>query len=154
MGQEYGVPQPMLMGSTTSERVWTKVIHGTTKSAVLPSSEGVHTFLGGLGYVVTRHAITKITEKYNFNNLNSVRQEFIYEDAMVGIILRRYGIRPKKFLLRLKDTRGSDRSSARRNRLRRFANRAASGASSASLRRRRRAVNPNGVMQLNRLKLI
>lgn len=70
--------------------------------------------LGGLGYVVTRKCLQLICEKYKFANLNSVKYEFIYEDAMVGIILKRHGINPVKYNIGLRDTRSCTRPNRKR----------------------------------------
>ena len=73
--------------------------------------------LGGLGYVLSRKSLEIITSKYTFNNLHKVKHEFIYEDAMVGIILRRVKINPIKSPLHLRDTRTNVKSTiARRKR--------------------------------------
>ena len=55
-----------------------------------------------------------LTMKYNFENLNSVKHEFIYEDAMIGIVLKRYKISPQKFPLKIRD---NSRQRVRRGRV-------------------------------------
>ena len=100
--------------------------------------------LGGIGYVLTRHAMTKVTMKHNFNNLNKVKHEFIYEDGMVGVLLKRHGMNPKKVNLGLRDTRKSQRKSSGARR-RRISNRSMSlvraGLTSNKYPRRRRHRN-------------
>lgn len=73
--------------------------------------------LGGFGYGLSRRALKIICNRHNFKNLADIKNEFIYEDAMVAIILKRNGIKPYRFRIPLTDTQQS-RKSSRRRRLR------------------------------------
>lgn len=55
--------------------------------------------LGGPGYILSRHSLEKICEYYNFDNLHTVKEEHIYEDVMVGILLRENKIRARTIKL-------------------------------------------------------
>ena len=52
--------------------------------------------LGGDSYILSRKAIEILRSFYTFDNLYQVEQEHIYEDLMVGILLKMNGITPKK----------------------------------------------------------
>ena len=52
--------------------------------------------LGGNSYILSRKAINILRSYYTFENLHLVEQEHIYEDLMVGILLKMNGISPRK----------------------------------------------------------
>lgn len=72
--------------------------------------------LGGKGYVLSKRAIVCMTKNYTADNRLKTRNEFIYEDSMVGILLKRHGIYPKQEQLFLTDriTNNTPRDSRRR----------------------------------------
>ena len=49
---------------------------------------------GGTSYVLSRYALEVITSQYNFSNLSQVHKEHIYEDMMMGVLLKRHNIVP------------------------------------------------------------
>jgi len=51
---------------------------------------------GGSSYILTRRAIEFITLEYNFNNIETLRKEHIWEDLMIALILKKYNIFPKQ----------------------------------------------------------
>ena len=52
--------------------------------------------LGGASYILSRKAIEILRSFYTFENLHLVEQEHIYEDLMIGILLKMNGISPRK----------------------------------------------------------
>lgn len=52
--------------------------------------------LGGNSYILSRKAINILRSYYTFENLHLVEQEHIYEDLMVGMLLKMNGIPPRK----------------------------------------------------------
>ena len=59
---------------------------------------------GGKGYLLSRESLNVICKKYNFTNLSAVKYRFIYEDAMIAILLSENNIKPTITNLSLKDT--------------------------------------------------
>jgi len=51
---------------------------------------------GGESYILNRYAMTCINNSYNINNLTYLRNTYILEDVMIGIILKSYNITPYK----------------------------------------------------------
>jgi hypothetical protein len=49
---------------------------------------------GGRSYILSRYAIECINNTFNLNNLKYVRNNYIYEDLMIGLILNAYNIYP------------------------------------------------------------
>jgi hypothetical protein len=52
---------------------------------------------GGQTYILSRHAMTCINNAFNSKNLNIVRNLFIYEDDMIGFILKVNNILPIQY---------------------------------------------------------
>lgn len=51
---------------------------------------------GGCGYILSKHAMTVIANKYGFDDLEKIREKHIFEDVMVGLILQEHNIKPHK----------------------------------------------------------
>ena len=49
---------------------------------------------GGL-YILSRKAMVYVNSIYNSDNIEIIRQNHIFEDLMIGIILNKFGIKPK-----------------------------------------------------------
>lgn len=52
--------------------------------------------LGGPGYLLSRFAMEKMIEIYDFNNLHEVKDVHIYEDVMVAWLLKSKNITPEQ----------------------------------------------------------
>ena len=50
---------------------------------------------GGESYILSRYSLKKIQEYYNFNDLEKIRRENIWEDYMISSILLNYNIKPR-----------------------------------------------------------
>ena len=51
---------------------------------------------GGFSYILDRFASRKIVEEYSIYDLESIREQHIYEDLMVALILKKHNIEPIK----------------------------------------------------------
>jgi len=51
---------------------------------------------GGCSYILSRKAVKCITNEYGLDDLDEVYHNHIYEDMMIGLILKKYGITPRK----------------------------------------------------------
>ena len=51
---------------------------------------------GGCSYILSRRALELITEDHGFDSLDEVYKKHIYEDMMIGVLLKKYKITPKK----------------------------------------------------------
>ena len=51
---------------------------------------------GGCSYVLSRRALKLITKEYGFDKLEEVYKNHIYEDVMVGLLLKKHNITPHK----------------------------------------------------------
>jgi len=51
---------------------------------------------GGCSYVLSRKAMILITNEYGFDSLDKIRKTHIYEDMMVGLMLKKHNITPFK----------------------------------------------------------
>lgn len=51
---------------------------------------------GGCSYVLSRRALKLITSEYDFDNLDQVYKNHIYEDVMIGLLLEKHNITPHK----------------------------------------------------------
>ena len=51
---------------------------------------------GGSSYILTRRAMEYIILEYNFNNIETLQKEHIWEDLMIALTLKKYNIFPKQ----------------------------------------------------------
>lgn len=72
--------------------------------------------LGGSGYILSKKAVKAICLEYSINDFRKVRKAYIYEDSMVGILLKKYNIYPVRGQLYLQDKRGGGAPPRRRRR--------------------------------------
>ena len=56
---------------------------------------------GGCSYVLSRKAVTLITNDYGFDSLDEIRKTHIYEDMMIGVLLKRHNITPHRCYYRI-----------------------------------------------------
>jgi hypothetical protein len=49
---------------------------------------------GGYSYCLSRKSINLITSQFNFSNFKSISDKHIYEDLMIALLLRKFGIFP------------------------------------------------------------
>lgn len=61
---------------------------------------------GGESYILSRYAMNRIKDYYNFNDLSKLRKEYIYEDHMIGEILNYYKIYPIQTFYGIKGDKG------------------------------------------------
>ena len=51
---------------------------------------------GGCSYVLSRSALRLITNEYGFDQLDTVYKNHIYEDVMIGLLLKKHNVTPHK----------------------------------------------------------
>ena len=72
--------------------------------------------LGGFGYILSKKSVEIISNYINLTQTQLIRKRYIYEDSMIGIILKKYKITPRKINLYLIDTDKYKKGTTRRPR--------------------------------------
>tara|TARA_B110000967_G_C18594613_1_gene416164 strand:+ start:220 stop:423 length:204 start_codon:yes stop_codon:yes gene_type:complete len=51
---------------------------------------------GGSSYILSRRALICVSYEYKFSDIETIRENHIWEDLMIALILKKYHIYPKK----------------------------------------------------------